>query len=307
MSIQDHTFIILAGGLRRSPLNAGLAMPALCVPLGDRTLLEMWLERIAETAAAASVRVVVSEATDREAVARLIELVEHRFDFALHVQVERARWRGTGGVVRDLGAEFGNDFVLVEGATLPPESIRPVLAAMAEGRAVVGVDGSLVPAGVFGIPRGSLQKIPEVGFFDVKEQLLPMLYRDGRPARVARITPETHRLWDLASYLDAIRTFVDEAGYRADSARIDPSARIAGTCFIGCNVVVEAGAIVRDSVLTDGVVVEADAIVARSVLGPGARTAAAETIVDEMRSSIDLTAEMRPRTRRLLDQGVLAG
>ncbi|MCH6547946.1 MAG: hypothetical protein IH798_05815, partial [Gemmatimonadetes bacterium] len=126
--IESFDAIILAGGLRRSPLHDELGMHELCLPINDgRTLLDAWLETLGAGGGCKDAAIVVSDADDAHEIQRLLdESADFGHDLPnVQVIVERGRWRGTAGVLRDVadGMVGSELLVAVEAACLPPLSL----------------------------------------------------------------------------------------------------------------------------------------------------------------------------------------
>ena len=283
--------IILAGGLRKSPLHDELGMHELCLPLDDgRTLLAAWLETLGASGGCKDAAIVVSDAEDAQEIQRhLDESADFRHDLP-HVQVivERGRWRGTAGVLRDVadGMVGSEILVAVEAACLPPSSLTPLLASIATGsEGVVGVGSHFDPAGVYGFRRSAMKHVPSVGYFDLKEQLLPEMYTRNASVHAVCVTETVIRLRDREGYLQAISWLVGsedngESRHCSSVTTIAPSVRLVGTCLIDSNAKLEDGVIVRDSVVLDGAVVGIGAVVNRSVIGSGAVIAAGHIVTN---------------------------
>jgi NDP-sugar pyrophosphorylase family protein len=119
-----------------------------------------------------------------------------------------------------------------------------------------------------------LRHVPEVGFFDIKEQLLPRLHALGEASRATRITRRVRRIRDRAGYLDAVRSWALARPPTPEPATPRRAGSAHGACVISQGAAVGAGAVLHDSVLLAGAHVGARAIVSRSVIGRGGRVAA---------------------------------
>jgi UDP-N-acetylglucosamine 2-epimerase (non-hydrolysing) len=289
------TAIILAGGLRPSPLSRELGMPALCLPLGGAsTLLSSWLDAFIEAGDCHNVRIVVSDEEDSQAINGALAAIERPEVRAVDVRVmvEPARWRGTGGIIRDVVDHMppGEVVLLAEAGCLPPPDLHRLLESLDGRSAAVGVDG-LEPAGVYALRRQAFELVPRVGFFDIKEQLLPALYKQGTGAHAVRLGGQTIRVRTRGGYLQAVSTRVSsqaEAAARLSdmlAGRISRAARIEGACVVGRSVVIEERAVVHDSVILDGAVVRRGAVVSRSVIGAGAEVADGRIVIDSVEPS----------------------
>ena len=295
--------LLLAGGLQPSPLREALRLPALCLPLTrDETLLDRWITLLTRTPGCDRVVIVVSTPADREAIhAALLERSEGKDALKdasagrIDVRIDPRSFRGPSGIARDLADELGmtaDDLMLiVEAACLPPTTLAPMCEAMGDDVAgVIGSSAELEPAGVYLFTYATLEQIPKVGFHDLKEQTLPMLYVQGRRCRVAQIVPCVRRLRDRASYLDVVeleRRRAASAPQTGVEANLSRSARVAGTCLICDDVMVEDGVVLHESVVLCGAVIAGGAVVSRSVIGPGVRVPARAIIRGEVLPAVE--------------------
>jgi hypothetical protein len=282
--------LMLAGALHPPPLRQQLGIPVVCLPLGVRgNLLTAWLEALAEALDAPIVQIAVNSEEDAQAIRTVID--EKGVHGSTRVVAEPASWRGTGGLVRDLCRDDPDrGIVVVEAHCLPPASLGDLVQSLGGGtQGVVATTDDDEPAGLYVFDQTALKPIPAIGYFDLKEQLLPALNRRGCQIRAVRVTDRVFRIRDRASYLQAIRAIAERHGeasglWRSPEANIAPSARIAGHCIVEPQVVVKEGAVVHDSVLLSGAIVEEKAVVSRSVVAPGVRVPAGSTVIDRVAS-----------------------
>jgi hypothetical protein len=294
--------VLLAGTIRPSPLREALDIPMLCLPVGvEGSLLDAWHRVLDEVGAAADVRVVVNSERDVEPVAVAAESSPRigRAAGAMGIMAEPAAWRGTAGVLRDVTDDLAGDdrVIVVEARCLPPASLRPLLEGL--GRAdlgVVGVCGVDSPAGVSVFRRRALEMVAAVGYYDLKEQLLPSLHGSGLRVTTAAMGPRVHRIRDRDRYLAAVATSLGAAGRgqpaqrRAADATVASSALLDGFCIIEPGVDVRGGAVVHESVILAGATIERNAVVSRSVIGPGTTVAAGHRAVRSVLSDADAAA-----------------
>lgn len=275
--------VILAGRIRPTPMRAALDVHVLCLPVGLRgSLLDAWLDALERVGGVRDVAVVVNSAEDVETV--MATAGTHHRQAAqgpsLRVLSEPAAWRGAAGILRDVTDQLApEDLVIVcEGKLLPAASLSPLLEAF-HGRGpqvsgVVGVCGADEPAGVYLFTKRAIDRIPDIGYFDLKEQLLPALRKDGHRIVTARLGDAVWRLRDLDSYLATVRQSMTGSGAAArmirasERASISGSAILDGFCVIEPGAVIEDGAVVHDSVVLWGATIGGGAVVSRSVIGP---------------------------------------
>jgi mannose-1-phosphate guanylyltransferase len=207
--------------------------------------------------------------------------------------------RGPGGCVHDAGVRTNADtFVVVDGTTVPLTDLPVLLEAHEASKAAVTVvvrspsaagraapARSLEPVGIYVFARRVLDHLPGGGFQDIKETLIPRLYRHGEHVGTYAVSDTSPRVVSMETYL-ALNQWVLERlsrlgslspGFRRsgdvvvhDTASIAPSARLIGPVVLGRNCSVHARAtVVGPAIIGAGSLVDQDAVVSRSVLWSG--------------------------------------
>ncbi|MHC4765986.1 MAG: glycosyltransferase [Planctomycetota bacterium] len=255
--------ILLAGGLRPSPLAAAAGRSVLDLwPAADQTVLDFWLDRIAEVAGELSRVVPVRIVHD----ARTPPPWPRR-GLGAHVIIEQEPrpLRGPAGLLRDMCRDYGaRDHVLVaESARLPACALGPMLADHARHAAdvTVAANPDHSPAGVYLVRCGVLDLVPASGFCDLKEQWLPRAVDAGLSVRVHDLkAPGTLPLRTRRQFLDA--ALPDGSRVVCPGGLIGPGASVVG------------------SIVMPGAVVGPGATVVRSLLCPDSKVRAGANIVD---------------------------
>ncbi len=215
--------VILLGRPRaavQSELESELGVPAAVLPLGrGRTVLESWLEVLADSGHAWHAMLAIGEAD----AARFHQRLRVPPGIEVELVVDPEPDRGPAGVVRDLvlGREApGRDtrartpvgrVVVVEGS-LPPVVRGDDLVRMLEafggnegpGAIRIAVGLGAVPAGLFALDGAAVARISAVGFVDLKEQLVSAVVSAGGDVRALRLDAAVHRARDRAGYLAAV-------------------------------------------------------------------------------------------------------
>jgi mannose-1-phosphate guanylyltransferase len=116
--------------------------------------------------------------------------------------------RGAAGCVRDAGSRTdAQTFLVADGTAVPVVDVDELLkthrASGAAMTVVVGADsaGRLRPAGVYVFGRWTFRFIPEEGFYDIKEKLIPRLYGAGEPVCTHTASEMAPRVVNAESYL----------------------------------------------------------------------------------------------------------
>jgi mannose-1-phosphate guanylyltransferase/phosphomannomutase len=202
--------------------------------------------------------------------------------------------RGAAGSVRDAAAaSSANTFVVTDGTAIPNGiNLKELLAHHADSGAAVtivayqekrsnGNPSIEVPTGIYVFNRRALEHVPERGFCDIKEKLIPQLYAAGE--RIVTYTSgyDTPRVLDLATYhavnewmIERLAAGAERDGYvRAGqalvhrTARVDQSAMLVGPVLVGPGARVFGGAvIVGPTAIGARAIVERGAFVSRSII-----------------------------------------
>ncbi len=211
--------------------------------------------------------------------------------------------RGPAGCVRDAVVATDAETVLVvDGTIVPTADLVAVLECHNSAEAVATVlvhpepgqpaeSGRYLPGGVYVFARSAIERVSPRGFHDIKEGLLPRLYRAGERT-AAFVAPEVSpRPLDGPSYL-ALNDWViersaglprpDGYAYRAgalchETARISPQVVFLGPVVVGPRAQVMAGATVvgptsigADSTIAAGALVSRSAVWKRCTIGADA-------------------------------------
>lgn len=204
--------------------------------------------------------------------------------------------RGSAGCVRDATiASDADTFVVVDGTAIPCVDLAALVRTHRERQATVTVlahgerahgpgEPWLVPGGVYVFSRRVFDSIPERGFQDIKEALIPHLHRKGDVVAVHTAAGACPRIFNTETYLAVNHWMVqqvtssltnqDTLGYRLfgetlahTSVWVAPGARLLGPIMLGPGVVIAEGAtIVGPTTIGPGCRIGAGALLSRSVL-----------------------------------------
>jgi mannose-1-phosphate guanylyltransferase len=163
---------------------------------------------------------------------------------------------------------------LLEGHRASQAAITVVVGAEAGGR--------LRPRGVYVFDRRTLDYIPEFGFQDIKEKLIPRLYKAKEHVSTHMANGSAPRVVNADTYLTLDQWVVERTsrhreapeGFRSagetvlhESATVDPTARLLGPVLLGPGVSVGAGATLVGPVsIGPGTTIGRDAVVSRSAV-----------------------------------------
>ena len=307
ISFKNVTGVVLVGThpWRRSAFDR--LPPRPLIPVAHRPLISyslLWLHDC-------GIRNVIVCA-NRETQAIESRLLRHAPDAMSVSYQEDAMPRGAAGAVRDAAAASDADtFVVAEGTAIPNVDLRELLEAHRASGAIAtvvgysasgrdGGDGIQVASGIYVFNREALSAVPLRGFHDIKENLLPQLYRSGKRVLAYTARSSNPRVMGASSYLAANEWMVDQLisrgepleGYRrsgeslihndavvaenavlvgpvlvAPGARVLPNAVIVGPTSIGCDATVGHSALVSRSAVWRRSVIGDHAVADRCILG----------------------------------------
>jgi NDP-sugar pyrophosphorylase family protein len=209
--------------------------------------------------------------------------------------------RGAAGALCDAAAASDGDiFVVADGTAIPNVDLQDLLLVHhSSGAAVTLVVHSEpgrnenhcleVPNGIYVFSRRALDVVPDRGFYDIKENLIPQLYRSGERIITYSTAHASPRVLDVSSYLAVNEWMVEQivtTGEHPDGyvksgtclfhgdAMIADDAVFIGPVLVGAGVRVMSGAVIvgptsigREATLGRGVLVSRSAIWRRSFLG----------------------------------------
>jgi len=228
---------------------------------------------------------------------RLHRHVPHGLRVSYH---EDTMPRGAAGAIRDAANQTNARLLVVtDGTSIPGLDLTELLAFHeTSGSAVTvvshveegrhGKPALQVPTGTYVFNRTALAKVPERGFCDIKENLIPQLHRASEPVGVFAVAHPSPRVLDASSYRAVNEWMVDHListrtvpeGYVLSGstlihreAIVARDATFVGPVLVGPGAQVCSGAVIvgptsigRDAIIGRDVLVSRSAIWRRSVL-----------------------------------------
>lgn len=277
--------VLLSGSIRASDLLRGTGRSPLSLPADPhRSVLASWALQAEALGAAVgrgtlALRVLVDRTSPLPAPPRAAPGLD------IAIQQDPADFRGTGGLLRDACVEYADDdtILVANGNQILVDPIVDVARELDER----GGDVSLVahddgtPVGFFLMRVGVLRAVRELGYMDLKEQLLPHLARKHDVRVLSRPRSPAHPMRTLDEYIRALTAFHRHAAAVGDR----PDVRD-GECWFPTFSIVEGGARVpasarvHDSVVLKGAVLGDSAVVVRSVVAEGTSVPAGAVVAD---------------------------
>ena len=292
--------LLLAGSLktaRATPLAQALGIPVSALPIdASHSSLGVLLDQVLAGSHVSGVGIAVSDAAEQQLYERVA--FESGHEGRVRVWVDRQPHRGPGGTVRDycddeLPNGSGGGVLVIECSSyceLDFGALIPQIDVSAD--ATVFATRDLRPLGVIHLASRSVDRLPKVGFYDIKQQLLRSIGESGGRVLPLCVDVESWRIQDISSYLSLIshRALLGET-MRSARALIDPTSVVQGTTLIARDVVIKADAFICDSAILPSAVVGKGAIIARSVIPPGAHVPAGARVVDQVYATLASATE----------------
>lgn len=277
--------ILLSGMVRPTPLSMGICRSVLELPIDDQhSVLDRWHEKATDFARSLNrdqfnVRVTVDNKSD------MPDIPRDNSPVLMSAERDKSGFRGTGGVLRDLASTYeDNDYLLVvNAAQILLEPLVVLAAQLARTEADVALishtDG--LPTTLMLIRCGVLRSVPEIGYVDLKEQVLPKLTSDHSIRVVECSEPTGLSVRRRVDYLNALRYNASDG---SNNISADPFAERWRPAFriVEKNAEVNSSATLHDSVILDGARIERGALVVRSVICKGAVVKRNETVIDRL-------------------------
>jgi NDP-sugar pyrophosphorylase family protein len=203
--------------------------------------------------------------------------------------------RGAAGCVKDAGALTDAEvFLVTDGTSIPTADIAGLLQHHRETGAAMTVvarrcltklsgQPQRQPTGTYVVNRDVLDAVPATSYQDIKENLIPRLYAQGRHIALYSVDDVSPRVLSAGGYLALNRWMVERMAARlnqsegtADTTRTviaHPTARVSDEATVVGPVVLGAGARIRSSavvvgptIIGAGTTVGEGAVVTRSVV-----------------------------------------
>ncbi|MDX2132714.1 MAG: hypothetical protein SFY69_11755 [Planctomycetota bacterium] len=269
--------ILLAGGPKPSPLAAACGATPLLLPAtpAGTTLLAHWSDAVGRALGDGPLDAVICAGAGCPAPIRQLAARE-----GWRVVEDGATYRGPAGVLRDATADLPPDatVLVLEAARIARSPLEPAIAGHVRSGAdaTVGMNPDRTPAGLLLLRAGTLDRVPPIGYMDLKEQFLTKLKLAGLRVRIAAVpAPGLVGFRTRAEFLDAVLGRDDGAPGAGASvrsgmivsgeARVHEGAHVVRS-VIGAGCRVEEGAVVVRSIVTDGAVVAAGRAVSDAVV-----------------------------------------
>ncbi|MFG0274630.1 MAG: hypothetical protein ACF8QF_06205 [Phycisphaerales bacterium] len=280
--------VVLAGGIKPSPLASEARSPVLDLWLGEGgSVLEHWLERVSRASKpGAPVRVV------HDAKQPAPHAPGRASGMAVSIVAEPRSYRGPAGILADVCADLPEDSTVLLGDAARWLSAAPsdlLEAHAARGASVtVGVNADGSPAGLYALRAGALACVPKKGFMDIKEQWLTRLRADGGEVWTHRFAGDgALPLRTREQFLEAARLASGGEAPLAGRSVWDRAGGAGAWRAASRDASVGEGTSIVESVVMPGAEVGSGAAVVRSILCPGSRVEAGEVVSAQVRIGRD--------------------
>ena len=277
--------ILMSGRMRPTNLGRRAGRSRLDLPIdAERTLLGYWRDEAIALAGAwqaghLSLRVLLDQASPMPTLPPVLPGVR------ITVERDKSEFRGTGGALHDACAEYDEeDWILVANAAqMLFGPLRPIADSLAAAGGEINVvhDRDGIPNGLILLRCGVLRAISDIGFHDMKEQIIPALAKAHAVKVVATAGLTSRPIHSLKDYTQTLRSYHSHRAQGQAGASVGESWQPQFS-IQEHGATVAPSAVIHDSVILQGAVVEKGAVVVRSVVGRGARVRTGEKVFDEI-------------------------
>ena len=309
--------VILAGSVGLESAWTG-ETPRCLLPLVDTTLIERLLGKLYSSGC--SSRIVCANGQTESIVRRLRSrgIDESGLKFCADLVP-----LGTAGCVKACQSQLSAESVLViGGAVWLDDDPQWMLEKHLESGNAITVfctrvldktgDGHhrFLPAGVFILDPSVLRFVPDYGYFDIKEQLIPRVQNAGFKVGAIVLQNQSQEIVNWSTYSQALEKTIDRLDesqpevrefapgiFCGKNVRIAPTARIVGPCVLGDGCVIGDNALVMGpTVLAEGTHVGASSCLVRVVTRAGIRIPQGMAVSDRFMGPSDspITDNERP-------------
>ena len=265
--------VLLGGSIRANSLVSAVGLSLLDLPVDvEQSILDRWQDevealRIAVGFDRLEIRLMINKA------AAVPRAPGNGRPVAIRIEHEPHEYRGTGGLLRDVTEDYGDDdWILAASAA---QVLLEPLPALVTALMATGADVALVShrtggaSGLMLIRCGCLRSISRIGFVDMKEQALPLIAREQAVRVVHFDEPSGVPVGTLAEYICALRADRLRHG-RGDRPVMRPVEEWqAGFALVEDTTSVDSTARIHDSVVLCGGRVHKGAVIVRSVVRGG--------------------------------------
>ena len=329
-SIDDVKAVILVGGRDFGRCPTATRLNRALWPVAGKPVLQHLIEHISNQGVRRFVICCENRADQTRQTLQIPAHLDVRF-------VEETMPRGTAGCVRD-AAEPGRDELLFvfQACTLVPPDIHEMIEAHRQGQAEMTVffnpaagpdDTLLYDAQLYIYEPSILEHIPQKGYFDIKEGLIPVLVAADKAIYAAQLTRPSGAFKHWQQYLRATEAFLETLqaartpppGFQTfqgqDDIWVGENVQIAGSARLCGPVLIESGAQIESDAVILGptmigkeVTIGPNTCVEQSVVWEaasiGRNCQIRHSLIDQQRSipaGIQLEGRLAPQYQRRLD------
>lgn len=276
-SIEQIKAVILVGGrdfgrcLVASRLNRALW------PIIDKPALQYMIEAISGQGVRRFVVCYEGQVQELQNAVNLPESIEVEY----HTETLP---RGTAGCLRDVSSPEKDELLVVfQSMLVPAPDIAALMAEHDKGEAEItlffypGSDGQVLSnaAPLYICEPSIIEYIPDAGYFDLKEGLVPALVRADKKISAAMFHSSAASFRNWRDYINIISDYVQSDQSQntiCQTAQVAPSARLIGPIVIGHNARIgEDAMLIGPVVLGQGCSIGAGAFISESVVWQGAQ------------------------------------
>lgn len=278
--------ILLGGKMRESPLSVAIRRSRLDLPLTENTtILNHWLNQCHELACRASLEhLTVRVSVDKTSIEP--KVIDPKFSSMVQIERDQASFRGTGGLVADIAADYDDDDLLLVGSAhqILLDPLWAIAAALdhktGDFTLINHRDGTT--SGLMLLSCRTVREISKVGFIDLKEQALPQIAKRHDVRVVHCRQPTGLPLFTLSDYITALQQYYRRRERRRARTSILAEDHTRHFAIVEQGATVAPDTYLHDTVVLRDAVIESGAAVVRSLVCPTAIVRRNRTMIDQL-------------------------
>lgn len=285
--------VLLGGAVRSTALAGSIGRSVFDLPVDrEDSILGLWHKHAMHVLEVLKLdQIALRVMIDRDSIPPMVTGADS--SVRLHVEVDATKFRGTGGILRELASDYEDDDLLLvaNGAQTLVEPLSDLMLDLAEDEGDISIishdDGT--PSGLMLVRCGVLDLVAPIGYVDMKEQALPKIAQEHEVRVLNRRQATGLPLRTLDDYIGLLRRhhrMRQVAGEQTREGLAEDWRPTFGVIEPGAEV--DPTARVHDSVVLDGGHVERGSALVRSLVCPGGVVRRNTVVVDQI-----ITAESK--------------
>lgn len=260
--------VILAGGLslKLYPLTRDIPKPLL--PIANKPLLEYLIFHLKDNGIE-DIIIALGDYSEK-----FINYFGHGEKYGVGIKycIESSPI-GTAGCLRDAKLHLDNSpFIVINGNVLTRVNIASMVSFHKESNAFATIGeirDESSPIGIYMFNQEVFDFIPGRGYFDIKEQLLPLLKREQNSVHLFHLTGYWNNLFNISDYIHANYDILEDEimNWKIDSSKLKLHMSPLGSIVVGDNCYIHKTVkLIGPLVIGDNCIIEEEVTIKNSII-----------------------------------------